>query len=171
MCGGDERKNKRANRTDASTKAVHVVHEVEGIDDGEQPENGDGIAKNFAVHEQGDALARRRHGDGDEYLPDEFRQGFEFVFVVQPAENRDGHGAQREHGKFNRAPVHAMNNCGRGRNLYDSQLEQNRPGSKRQQNSCQHGKTACERNWRAVDFAMARIVNEVRAQTPFAPER
>ena len=63
---GDEREEERANRAKPGAQAVHVVHEVEGVDDGEQPENRDGVAENFAGNKQRDALARGGDGDGDE---------------------------------------------------------------------------------------------------------
>ena len=59
--GGDEREKKCANRAEPGAQAVHVVHEIEGVDDGEQPENRDGVAENFAVDKQRDALARGGH--------------------------------------------------------------------------------------------------------------
>src|SRR5271169_1314216 len=40
--GGDEREDECANRAESGAKAVHVVHEIERVDDGEQPENRDG---------------------------------------------------------------------------------------------------------------------------------
>ena len=169
--GGDERKNKRANRADARAQAVHVVHEIEGVDDGEQPKNRDGVTEKFVVNKERDALAGSGDGNGDYNLPDEFRQRLQLMFVVQPAENRDGNRAEREHSKFNRAPVNAVNNGIRGRDFYDTQLQQNRANAEWEQNAGKHRKTAGERNWRTEDFAMAWIVNEVRAQTPFAPER
>jgi hypothetical protein len=84
-------------------KAVHVVHEIEGVDDGEQPENRDGVAKSFVRHEQRDAFACKGDEERDEKLPDEFRQRFQFMFVVEPAENRDGDCAERDDGEFNTA--------------------------------------------------------------------
>ena len=104
-------------------------------------------------------------------LADEFRERLEFVLVVKPAENRDGDRAEREHGEFNRAAVNAVDNQSGGGNFDDAELEQNRAGGERQENSRQHGKAAGQRNGRAVNFAMAGIVHEIRAQAPFAPER
>ena len=50
-------------------------------------------------------------------------------------------------------------------------FQQNRPGGERQQNAGEHGEAAGERNGLVVDFALAGIVHEFDAQTPFAPER
>ncbi len=93
------------------------------------------------------------------------------MFVVQPAKDRDGDRAEREHGEFHRTPVNAVDNQSGGRNFDGAELEQNRADGERQENSRQHGEAAGERNWRTVNFAVARIVHEIRAQTPFAPER
>ena len=97
---GDHGEADRADRAEAGAKAVHVVHEVEGVDDGEQPENRDGIAEQHARHEQRDADARSGDERCDKQLAGEFVERAEFVFVVQPAENRHGDGAEENGGEF-----------------------------------------------------------------------
>ena len=91
---GNERENERADGAQSGAQAVHVVHEIEGVDDGENPENRDGVTENVAGDEQRDALARGGDGEGDEQLADEFRERLQFVLVVQPAENDDGDRAK-----------------------------------------------------------------------------
>src|ERR1019366_505151 len=169
--GGDERENKRANRSDTGAQPVHVVHEVEGVDHGKQPENRDGVAENVAVDKQRDTLAGGGHGHGDENLADEFWERLQLVLVVEPAENRDGDRAEREHGEFNRAAVNAVDNQAGGGNFDDAEFQENCADGERQENSRQHGKTAGERNRGVVNFAVAGIVHEVGAQAPFTPLR
>ena len=73
----------RADCAEAGAEAVHVVHEVEGVDDGENPQHGDGIAEQHAGDKERDAFARGGDGNGDEQLADEFRERVQFVLVVQ----------------------------------------------------------------------------------------
>ncbi len=80
--------------------------------------------------------------DGDEQLADEFRERLEFVLVIEPAEQRDGNRAGREHGKLQRAAVNAVDNQAGGRKFHEAELEQDCAGTERQQNSRQHGKAA-----------------------------
>ena len=87
--------------------------------------------------------------NGDENLPEEFRQRLQFVLVVEPAENRDGNCTEREHGEFHRAAVNAVNDQSGGGNFDDAEFQQNRAGGERQENSRQHGEAAGERNRRA----------------------
>ena len=56
----DDRKLPRANRAQSGTKAVHVVHEIEGVDDCEYPQNGNGVTERDAGHEERDAFAGGR---------------------------------------------------------------------------------------------------------------
>src|SRR3954470_4136505 len=59
--GGGEAEIKCANGPEAAAQAIHVIHEVEGVDDGEDPENGYGKTECEVGNEKGDACA----GSGD----------------------------------------------------------------------------------------------------------
>ena len=52
-----------------------------------------------------------------------------------------------------------------------AELEHDGAGRERQQHAGEHGEAAGERHGRVMDFALAGVVHEVDAQTPFAPER
>src|ERR1035441_5391497 len=45
------------NRSQAGAEAVHVVHEVEGVDDGENPQDGDGVAEDCAGNKESNPRA------------------------------------------------------------------------------------------------------------------
>ena len=107
----------RANRAQPGAEAVHVVHKIEGVDDGEQPEDRDGVAERDAGHEERDALANGGDGHGDEQLADEFRQRLQLVPVIEPAEKGNGDRAERKNGEFHRALVNAVNDQTGGGNF------------------------------------------------------
>src|SRR5450759_5891159 len=71
---GKERKAQRADGSKTGAKSIHVVHEIEGVDEGENPQDRDGVAEDYVRNEQGDPRARRRHQSRDEELTGEFRR-------------------------------------------------------------------------------------------------
>ena len=104
-------------------------------------------------------------------MADKFRQGFQFLFVVQPAKHDHRNRAERNDGQFNRATIQSVRNqmCLAG-NIHP-EFERNCAGRERQQNAGEHGEAAGERHGRVVDFALAGVIHEIDAQAPFAPER
>ena len=56
--GGDQAEPGRADGPESGAKAVHVVHEIEGVDDGQNPQGRDGVAEDDVVNEEGDANTR-----------------------------------------------------------------------------------------------------------------
>ena len=62
------------------------------------------------MNKQRDAFARHGDGDGDEQLADELWERFQFVFVVEPAEQGYRNRAERNDAEFNGAAIDAVNN-------------------------------------------------------------
>src|SRR5688572_5725470 len=57
VSGGGECNEQRSNHAKASADAVHVVHEVEGVGHGENPQHGDRVAEDRIGHKECDANA------------------------------------------------------------------------------------------------------------------
>src|SRR5207302_5898035 len=72
--GGNQGEAGCGNGSETRAKTVHVVHEIERIGDGEDPEDCDGVAEKGAVNKQRNPHARRGHEQGDETLTAEFRR-------------------------------------------------------------------------------------------------
>src|SRR5262245_16664110 len=83
--GGDLRKEPCTDSSQTGAKAVHIVHEIESIDDRKNPKNGDGIRKDRTVNKESDADVRRGDQAGDEKLAGKFYGRLQLMFVVEPA--------------------------------------------------------------------------------------
>ena len=100
-----------------------------------------------------------------------FGERFQFMFVVEPAEERYRDCAEGDGGQFKSALFQAVGNrLGLIQNVRAG-FQENRPGGQRQQNASEHGESASEWNRLVVDFSLAGVVHELDAQAPFAPER
>ncbi len=66
--GGDRGEIPCADGAQSGAQSVHVVHEIERVDDGEHPQNCDGVTEHNAGHEQRDAYACRGDEHGNEQL-------------------------------------------------------------------------------------------------------
>ena len=70
------------NRPEPRAEAVHVVHEIEGVDDSEYPQNGNGVAKDETRHKERNARAAGGDQNGNQELANELRAGPQLVLIV-----------------------------------------------------------------------------------------
>src|SRR4051812_13299188 len=91
--GGGASEESRCDRCRSRTEPVHVVHEVEGVDEGDDPENGDDIAEDNAWNKESYSDPGRRHKEADDDLTEEFDARREFVAIVKQAEGKHREGA------------------------------------------------------------------------------
>ena len=103
--------------------------------------------------------------------PMNFGNGFQFMFVVQPAQHHHHNRAERNDAEFHRAPVQAVCNQVRLAGDVHAELDENCAGRQRQQHAGEHGESAGERHGRIVDFALAGVVHEICVEAPSAPKR
>src|SRR5581483_6982009 len=168
---GDHREEQGADGAEAGAKAVHVVDEIERVENGEQPQDGDGVTEENVVDEQGDAQSGSSHEQGDGELAGQFWKRAKFVFIVDPAENRDGDGADHDHGQFGAASFEAMDDqVGRGR-FEDPEFEGDDADSGRKQDAEQDGQPTGQGNGAIMDFAMAGVVDQAGPPAPLPPPR
>ena len=97
-----------ADGSQARAKPVHVVHEIERVDDRQNPYNRDGITESQSVDKQGESHVRRDQERGDQQLTAEFCGGPQLVFVVQGAQHGYAQSAEQDGREFNRAAVQPM---------------------------------------------------------------
>src|SRR5438045_2281695 len=81
VSGCDHCKAPRANRSKAGAKAIHIVHEIEGVNNGKDPKDGDCVMKDRVWDEQGDPQSTGRDREGNQELSHEFYSGLQFVFI------------------------------------------------------------------------------------------
>ena len=93
MAHRDDRKPPGGDCSNARAKAVHVVHEVQRVDQGQHPEHSDGIAEHDAGNEEGDAHPRCRHGQRDQQLAAKLPGRAQLMPVIQPAQDHHADGA------------------------------------------------------------------------------
>ena len=78
----------------AGTEAVHVIGEVEGVGDADNPQDGGGVCENRVFDKEGNADA----GEGDYYryeaLSDKLGQGIHGAAIVEPTEEDHAKGTE-----------------------------------------------------------------------------
>src|ERR1035437_3558343 len=91
------------NRSQASAEAVHVVHEVEGVDDGENPQDGDGVTEDEAGNKERNPRASCGDKCGNEELTGELRARAQFTLIVQPTNPKHAQSTEKYAGQFHGA--------------------------------------------------------------------
>ncbi len=166
-----------ADSAEAGAKAVHVVHEVEGVDDGEDPKDGDGVVEELIVNEESDAEATGSDGEGDKELAGEFDGGLQFVFVVENAEDEHSESAEKDSGEFSVTTFETMGEQVSGSRVQWNKFSEVRLEQQKERGG-QHGKqeashdreAASERDGAVVDFSVAGIVHQADAKAQLFPE-
>jgi hypothetical protein len=169
--GGNHGEKKGAEATQARAKAVHVVHEVEGVDNGENPEHGDGIAEGKILDEEGDADIARGDEAGDDELATKFCGRAQFNFVIQTAKDDDAKSARDDGGEFKTAHLQAMRQEPVGQTKARKvPMDHGRPGEQGQNHAGEHTEAAGKGDRSFVDFAMAGVVHQTGAAAEGAPD-
>ena len=182
VAGGGPGEGPDADEAEAGAEAVHVIHEVGGIGEGNDPKDGDGVAEEGIVHEQGDANAGGGDGGGDEELSTELGEGAEFVFIVPEAERDHADGAEQEDQELEGAAVQAVAvevqgegfDEGRNRRLVASGMDEPKAedrGGQGDEDTGEDGESTGEGDGSVMQFPMAGVVDEADAAGPGAPER
>ncbi len=179
--GGEEAEVEGGNEAQAGAEAIHVVHEVEGVNDGEDPKDRDGVAEKDVWDEERDPNAGAGEGEGDEELSHELWCGLEFVAVVEPAQEEHGEGADADGGELEGAFGEAVAQEGGGfvglrgsgwearRGVPNQEIDDGQ--EERQDKTGGHRQPAGERDGGGMDFAMAGIIDESGANGPAPPKR
>jgi hypothetical protein len=177
VAGGGPGEGPGADEAEAGAEAVHVIHEIGGIDEGNDPEDGDGVAEEGIVDEQGDANAGGGDGGGDEELSTELGEGAEFVFVVPEAERDHSDGAEQDDQELEGAAVEAVaeevegEGFDEGRNGRCVARGTEEPkaedrGEQGDEDAGEDGEAAGEGDGSVMQLAMAGIVDEADAARP-----
>ena len=94
VADGDGSEGTRSDGTEAGTEAVHVIGEVEGVGDADNPQDGGGVCENRVFDKEGNADA----GEGDYYcyeaLSDKLGQGIHGAAIVEPTEEAHAKGTE-----------------------------------------------------------------------------
>lgn len=162
---GDAAGERGRDDAESGAKTVHVVHEVEGVRHGENPENGDGVVQERVRGEDIQVNARSSHGCSDEELAGEFDDGFEFKLVVEQAEQSHG-GCADEDGSERGGLLRELAGG------FGVEKVRDYPGSEQcDENACENGETAGEGNGLVVNLPVTGIIDEFDAAAPCPPER
>ncbi len=192
----DDGKVPGANGSQAGAKAVHVIHEIESINDGENPEHGHEVAKHEAGNKDGDAGAAGGHEKGDQGLTGEFDGRGKLVPVVEPADPQHPQGPEKNADELDGPAAEPMPEKKRGGWVEQAEVasvliggigvereetggvvrvpqEQEGDAGKdaRDHQASHDGKPARERDGPVMNLASARIIDQPDLEAPFAPER
>lgn len=165
--GGMEGENQGANHTQASTQTVHVVREIERVDEGQKPKDGDQVTDDCTGDEQRDASAGKGDEHGDKSLCEEFFSGRERVSIVNQPNHEHSQGAEDETTKLQASCAEAV-----GREINDlgvpkrkRELNGNNGRKDRDDQPRGDNQATGERDRIAMDFAMTGMVDEVPFQS------
>jgi hypothetical protein len=86
----------RGDGAKAGTKAVHVVVDVEGVRDREDPEDGHAVAEDEARDEQCDSDPRQRHRQRDEELSRELDPWPQLAAIVPATQYEHPHRTEEQ---------------------------------------------------------------------------
>lgn len=105
---GDDGKKPGVDGSQSGTQTVHVIHEVECVYHGQDPQDGDGVTEGDARHKERDPNFCGGDNQRGKKLAGEFSQRAQLVFVIQAAQDRDNDGTQNDCAEFEGAAIQAV---------------------------------------------------------------
>ena len=175
---GDQGKAEGSDGAEAGAKAVHIIHEIEGVYVRQDPEQGDGVAKREIVNEQSDPSAGGGDEECDGALPGKLHCRAEFIKIIQQAQHEHTDSSGKNGGELDAATIQAVQKQGlrAGGGVVDSWVGWDRPevdqksgDESREEKARDNAQTAGKRNGFVMDLAMAGIVDKPDAQAPTFP--
>ncbi len=168
---GERAEERGADDAKAGAESVHVVHEVERVGDGENPEHGHGVTEKFAGLDQGVAHAGPGVERGEEKLSAEFPRGAKVVSIIQPTQECHSDGTHEDGGQLRGPAVDAVREFLHGICVDPLPVQHAGDDEQGHEQACQHGESPRQRDGCVVNLPLARIIDVTKASAQRAPER
>lgn len=171
MAGGEEGEIEGGDGAQTGAQAVHVVGQVQGVGDSQDPEDGDEVTEEGAGNEEGDADAGGGDGKGDQGLEGELERGTEFRMIVPGANTEHGGRPEEDGGELGGASTEAVGQSFDGDGIDPMRGDGDHAGEKDGEEAGEQRPTAGQWDGGRMDLAMARVINPPPALAEVTPER
>ena len=174
---GHRRKIPCADRSEPRAEPVHVIHEIERIDHGKDPEDRQSIMQCRDGNEQRDPDTAGGNEAGNQKLAGKLRRRPQLVFIIQNTQQEHADGPAKNAGQLPRPTLDAITQQVPPRSFEPgnpfghrlAQPQQDQGRDHRQSQAGHDSQTSRKGDGTVVDLPVAWIIDEADADTPTPP--